>query len=307
MSEIENTEPSAFAPRRRPKPKSTVGALIVAAIVALFLGLCSSVGALSEGGSFSVDASAAESTGYMIGRLIGGGLFIALPVWLVLYFAFVRRRNPDAGPRHFVILLAVTLIGCSPVIVLEAVRGARASESAEVYRVIADWKAGVERQDEADMTRVNALVGNGLIDPALLAKPGGVAEAKRRASELRTLWGVMFDRAATREAEAKQLISTADIPEHRRRQLLAEVEASFVEAREDVARSRPLVEAQADEIGATLTFLQNRSGSWRASETEILFQRAADAQEYNRHIERLQAFQTRLAASRTPADAPESR
>lgn len=295
MSDVENTEPEAFAPRRRPKPRSTVGGLIIAAIIALFLGICSTIGALMDGGS-SGTASVAEATGYVIGRILGGALFIALPVWLVLHFAYVKRRNPGVGGRHFVILLVAALIGCSPVILLEGLRGVRMQENAVIRVVVDDWRTGNETEDAADQARIAELVGDGLLDPALLGRPGGLAEARRRTAELKTFSETVFGRTAVREADLKQRLAETDIPAGRRQAVLAEADAALVGGRARMDRVKVLMTAHSDEIDGVLVFLQRRSGPWRVEGQTLRFQRQSDADEYNRRVAQVEAARARLSA-----------
>lgn len=295
MSDAENIEPEAFAPRRRPKPRSTVGGLIVAVIVVLFLGLCSVVGAVPDGES-SGPASAAEVIGYGIGRIIGGALFLALPVWLVLHFAYVKRRNPDVGARHFVILLVAASISGSPVILLEGLRGVRMQENAVIRLVVDDWRASNETEDEADGARIAELVGDGLLDPALLGRPGGLAEARRRSAELETFSQTVFGRTVARAADLKQRLAETDIPAGRRRAVLAEADAALEETRARMERLKGLMTAQTAEIDGVLVFLQTRSGPWHVEGQTLRFQRQSDADEYNRRVARVDAARARLSA-----------
>jgi hypothetical protein len=48
--------------------------------------------------------------GYKSGLILGAALVEVLVVWLVLYFAFVRKHDPARGIVHFLIMLGVVFV-----------------------------------------------------------------------------------------------------------------------------------------------------------------------------------------------------
>ena len=95
---------------RRAKPvRATWPFLLAAAIVTALWSAISSLNNIG-GGLQGVPADPAVRSAALLGYLTGGSLFVALFVWLVLHFGFVRSRNERAGLRHFLTLLVVSLV-----------------------------------------------------------------------------------------------------------------------------------------------------------------------------------------------------
>ena len=96
----------ATSPSAEAKPKKTVALLALATVVAAVwsvLQLPSTIG-----GTGPVRTPYDE--GYLYGVVLGAALVQVLVVWLVLYFAFVRKRDRARGLAHFLIMLGVVLV-----------------------------------------------------------------------------------------------------------------------------------------------------------------------------------------------------
>lgn len=85
------------------EPQYRTWPLVVAVIVAIVLAvavlpsLLQNVGPMLRAGDW----------GSVLGYVEGSSLATAGIVWLVLYFAYVRRRRPESGLTHFIILFVI--------------------------------------------------------------------------------------------------------------------------------------------------------------------------------------------------------
>lgn len=144
------SEPSSATSRGR--RASTLPGLIFGCIVAF-------VWSFFQAASHEPDAalraaSLPHKLGYLLGGVVGQSLVIALLIWLVLYFAFVRRRDPDRGPRHFLALLGSAIGGG---LVFVALVMTALATGAEEDRAI---DAALDRYGEAVIALDNDLAGD---------------------------------------------------------------------------------------------------------------------------------------------------
>lgn len=286
------------------RPRRIWPALVMAVVAVVLWALIRSLQIAS--GHTSLDA---RSGAAVVGYLLGSALFISGVVWLVLYFAFLRRNGREFGGPSFFLLLVVASLSLAPVGVLESMRADRLAMVSELGGISDRLQASVAAETETFRAKRDAIVGNGIVDPDKLARRGGLADGYRRLERLRALHTEFFAYADRLTTEARDQIGASETNPLYRRRAIADFDRGYIEGRRESAHSVTLINEEMNEIKAQLDVLARTPKAWTVRGDEIVFSRDADLADFRRHaveIERIEADmaeQHAVALSRQQRDS----
>lgn len=273
------SEQTAAAPKRR--RVTTWPGLLVSCVIAF--GWSFFQAASHEPDAALREADNAYKFGYLLGGIFGQSVVIALIIWLVLYFAFVRSRAPDRGGPHFLALFGSAIGGGLVFVGLIAVVLATGADEREaIGAVLDDYGAAVVALDNdlaADVTDVTG--SGGLMD---------TIESRDDLPEVRERLEALLPRLDEGEADVEALqaqtirrleqagVSERDIADYREGQ----AEANALRTRA-ISLMRRIVETNLEQI----TVLEN-AGNWRIStDDSIVFPAGSDISAFNANAARL--------------------
>ncbi len=264
--------PSFVQVRKRPK-KTTWPWLLAAMIVIVITSAITGVG--REWGD---TGSLAGDLGYAFGASIIPALLLGFGVYLVLYFAVLKRSNRDNGGKYLAILVITALLSgmamaaIGGVLQRGGVDGQMLREALEVAHV----------EQEAERTRIETEVAKAdpdLFKAASLKRRGGYARAH---AELDRRRGLIEEAVATNVAIGAKLRRAAEAAiDHpvRRERMLAEFDAGYRSREAEVTAFWDSQRHLLDLTEAHLEFLQRTT--WAAQGENFAFYRQSDLNAFN--------------------------
>jgi len=310
---------------RRRNTLPALGVAIVVGLVWIGLGLPHAGRELA-----AMSDRPAEAAGY----LTGSAIVPALVVWLVLFFAHVRQRQPERGGIYFVILV-VTLVAANFAGGHLAKFGATRADVETTLRGIADVQQAVadgaapetiqrQPQSRGQMRDVEVLLRDtlaeaaadqqvyqrelaalgfpDLISPERVAADPGQRRTMAKLEELQATIAIHTKREARRVETLRA--RAAALPKNAFNQGFLE---GFDKARQrgeagGSNRSWALEAAMVDEYRKSIEALQRASGRWRVRNGSYVFDRQADLDAWQAPLQRadqLAAEQAKIAADVT--------
>lgn len=272
----------------RKTPKSTRTALVIASIIAALWAFASVIRELADPASRSTSGDVITRIASDVGYGIGASVFSALIVWLVLYFAVVRKRAPERGGKHFLTVLASAMSGGVLPLLLVAAIALSVPRSAVADRLADEYlqeRQVAEQKLEADQAEV---IGAGVIDPARIGRPGGIDDARARLEQVRVLMVEAMAEEDARVARYRQRLLTEEKNGHARRIALADLDEGFaanVNQRAGLVRQMDALNA---EISAQIDLLERTRGSWSVQRGSIMFDHERDLETYRAHDDNIQ-------------------
>lgn len=297
MTTTDNTPHGGASPRK--KRKSTRLALGIAMAVAAIWSFSRTIGDFSETGPLGENETAGMRLGYDFGTVIGASLFLTVIVWLVLYFAFVKRQDPDRGVRHFVILLATSVIaGLAPVVLAFSLFASSPGPSPDLDQMAIEMQAEAAAEQARLEAERDRIVGAGIIDPARIARPGGIKDARDRLVRLRSLFDGAMESAEARAQAFRSRLVEGETNTRRRAAALKAFDEGFAESRAARERLPKLMDEMCGELEAQIDILERTRGAWVVQNGGIAFYRDRDREAFNAHAERLIELETELQSLR---------
>lgn len=302
---------SSARARPRREPRRTWPWLVAAIVITAIWSFALSVRPLDDV-FFEDQGGAAGAAAYVLGTIVGSAIFVGGLVWLLLYFGFTRRLAPARGPAHFLALALTAALAATPLNALKIVGLANYLGTAPVRVVLGDYTArrdalGAEIRRERD-----AIVDGGFMEPAALARPGGLGEARRQLAALRKLAAEAPSRLDREAALARARVAEAASPGQRKR-ILAEFDAGYAEARATNAQDAALSAEAFDAMEGQLDVLSRTPRAWRPDGDAFGFTRDADLAAFNAHaaklntaIARAEALSKERAAAAAAEDNPQA-
>lgn len=286
MSDFPTSNSRARARPDRARPGRARAWLIVAAVIVALWSFIASVGRIGAEPSGGI-TNTAYSGGYAVGALFGTSLVAAGVVWLVLYFGFTRRLARDRGGPHFLVLLVTAAIAGAPITVLDVLGAENRAHSAAVERVLAEANAETDAYLARLEVQQQEIMADGGFEPAAVARPGGVAEARRKLAGLRALAATALPEAEARWAAARARLAALPMSDRRRARMLEQFDAGFAEGQADAARSIALAETAFDELEGQLDILSRTPRAWALQNGQLAFARDDDLAAFNTHAANL--------------------
>lgn len=274
------TDTTDLGARRRAK-KGTRGALAVACIIAAVVAFAATLNAGPPSDPGPHPATFLQ--GYIIGQFLAAVFFIGGIVQLVLYFAVTRKRAPERGKRHAMIVIAAAAVGAAPISILawSAVSGGHADPQ-QLRTLDSDYSLAIYDANFAADSRLIELLGWENFFEAHLRQPSDLPDLRRRIAEARLV--ITQRDEAVRRIQSETLVEADDLPGSQRdkEEARASFEAGFAETRPLFDRKTQLEMAMLDSLGAQVDILQRAEGRWQVVNGQVLFERSSDMQAFNR-------------------------
>lgn len=290
----------------RGETPSTIAALAVAMLFAMVLAI---VGAMTGIIRNDTHKGVGPEMAYDFGQALGSGAAAALFVWVILYFLHVRRKAPDRGVPHLLILMAASVLaGLSPWVLgmglttmAERAPSVRMTQGpqgttvarlsgrppASITKVAADWRAQAERERAAAESARRDVLGAGLAQGYNLSSGMSPEDMRTRLSAVRTATDQAFARQELLLGELETRVAREVRDPGQRRAALKWVTNEQNFRRERLQALSMRLYESFDETDAMIDLLIRTRGAWRVEADKIAFQNDADLAEMNRHAERL--------------------
>lgn len=316
---------------RRPKVKAkTIRALTIACGAVAVLSLAAVGFVLTHpdnsglGGLYnSIDPFA--DLGYLAGQLVVGPLAAVVLVWLVLYFAVVRRVAPERGPAHFAALAVVAaIIAAGPLaygylsrppedpaqmaIANREIATAMAAaldpdgaatfdptiratgEAGELERLMKDLARDVMTQHQQYLAELKALGFPNILAGRQLAADPTLAKTRARLAQAAKV--VDKNRALTlqRVDAFKAAVMRSKLSGRHKAELINSVDLELSQAGPSGGRPWEIDAAGIAEYQATVEDLARARGRWILQGDRIMFRRPEDLAVFNSHVARIQSL-----------------
>ena len=233
---------------------------------------------------------------YVTARIGLGLVADAVIVWALLYFLYVRRRRPQAGTGHFMILFAaaaLTAVAASPLVIAKA----QAAHDNEL-KAIARTYVAADTISAADYAgRMDAVGAAAMLTPEALAAHPDIAGER---ASLKAAHGVIAARRAAiarlQDAARKQLRGLG-MTEGHRQAAMGGFEGSISSAWPLTAQRLDLDDKTLSETDKALAVLSR--SRWTVVKGQLTFLDSRVAAVYGPHADNLVA----LAAQAREVDA----
>lgn len=316
----------------RRKRENTLPALAIALVVGLLW-----VAASVRGSAESILASEASGMGpgYGLGIVFGSAILPAIIIWLVLFFAWVKARQPDRALIYFVVIaIALTFTNCAATTVAKGViqrDGAEAQKIASdllaTSRDVAKGGSNVDRtpKSQGAMREIEAVARGLLADAvadrdaytrelAALGFPDRLTPARLKADPGQRAALTMLD--GVRDAVAKYQRRDAERMAAARAKVAALPQNGFTKGflegydRAQAQGGNPSQRAwrleaeMVDEHRKAVEALRRSAGRWQVQGDGYVFERQADLDAWRvpiQRIETLAAEQERLSTAAVDA------
>lgn len=260
--------PQAFVQIRRPPKKTTWPWLIAGMVFIVMVSVVAGTSARWDGGD-----SLAGALAYGFGYSILPAMMLGFAVYLVLYFAVLKRSNQNNGGRYLAILVVTALLSGMAMSVTAGRIQPLSFNQGEVEAALDTLYA----EQEATRTRFEQELAKAdpeIFEPASLKSRGGYGRAS---AELERRRGLMAEAIVVNDAIGSRLresMETAFSNPDRRRRFMAEFDAGYDGRRAEVIA---LGESQIrilDLIQEQLDFL--RVTRWTEQDGSYVFYRQGD-------------------------------
>ncbi len=303
-------DPLNGGPQRK-KPKSTRLALTIAIVVTAIWSLIHTVSGFSKPHAMAGTATTAASRfAYDFGTVIGGSLFLSLIVWLVLYFGFVKRQDPERGGRHFLILIGTSVVfGLAPLMLALTMFLSMPGPSVVAEQIAQEIQAEAAVEQARLEQERDQIVGAGIINPARIGRQGGIQDARDRLNQLRSLFEEAMSGSEAKAQALRARLVNEETNERRRTAALKAFDEELARARAPRDKLITLMNAICDELEAQIDILANSRGFWVVQDGQIGFYQPRDSAAFNFHANRLIELANEVETLRAAvhADAPSRR
>ena len=238
--------------------------------------------------------SAAGYWGYTLGHAIPQALLMAGVVAAAVYFLVLRRRNPDAGLRYWLIMSLIAAVALTAANGLSGYGRVRQERVAQLEKYGAGLLAGMEGDKRALELTLQELEWSKLLDPDLLARKGGLAAARQKITTARTASTDFFSRIEAAQGRMKAEIDRQPISSAEKAEAVAAMDQAFRDtgAPEAIA----LQGASLQELDKLIGFLEARRSHWAAQGGKFMFDNQKDLDQLTAHLTRLDGHSARLLA-----------
>jgi hypothetical protein len=297
--------------RKLEKPPTTWPALVVAVLIGVGLATAYSIGLQGVDGS-RFDLSSLINTRFVFS--IVPCALISLGLWVVLYFGFVRSRDPSMGPIYFNILapcvFAASLL--APIVLY----GAHAvehqidlHEAREAWATVPGLKtelAAIAAKDRAGDTvalaaltpRLKATDQHLVISPVTIGSPADVRAltARLRGALEAVAQAETEDAARWKQTRAAidQALRRANPPPMVRDHVLAQLDQDTKAAIARHGAEADLRDRTYVETLAALEVFTQANGLWRSDGDNLMFARQSDVDAIEEHLNRSERLRRRL-------------
>ncbi|MCS6625294.1 hypothetical protein N0B44_20490 [Roseibacterium beibuensis] len=279
--------PQAFVQIRKP-PKRTTWPWLVAGMI--FIVLVSFIAGLNA--EWAGDDGLAGALGYGLGYSLIPALLLGFAVYLVIYFAALKRSNRDNGGRYLAVLVVTALLSGMTMSVL-AGRLQAAPFDGEVVRAALESTYAEQAAARTHVEQELAKADPEVFSPVGLKRRGGYDRAAAELERRRELMAGAISANEEIGARLRQSVEGAISNPGRRRRLMAEFDAGYEGRRaavmafwETQTRMLDLTEAQIDLL---------RASRWESQGENFMFYRQADLDAFaarKAEIDRLTAEST---------------
>ena len=284
-----------FAPE-----KGMVAPLVAGALIQFFLCL---------GAEPDSTIGGARLLGYMIGA--------AAPAWLILYFGFGRRRDPDGWWKIPLVIVPVTLVAVS--LSMLGSRSANEDKALNSVRATSERILASEGQDAGPLVHSGATGEAGeleritlefframaeerrvferdlaaagfrdVLSPAGLRSRSDIPAARARVNAGRQVIDRYYSHIQSRMDNFPRSLASADLSASARDSAIRGFQQSYRDSSAYVRRMQALDEEFADTLSATLDLLAR--ARWRWQGAQFQFERQRDLDEFDVRMNRLDAI-----------------
>lgn len=290
--------PHAPTPRRRPAAPTTWPAFVVALLIA---GGAAGWYAL-RAPSLALDAEISPALWRIFNYSLVPMAVIALAVWCLLYFGFVRWKNGERGPLHFNSLLGVVF--ATMMLAPLARQQVDLYKAGDIKGLAADTaKAGQARKAEeaqakAALDAAMAKAADDLsLEPAGLATAAARKQAKARIEAARQASKDYYvdyaDRMAKSRVTFAKVIAGRKVSGEIARESLAAYEGVAENQRLRAERDFDNQQSLFDEVAAGIAALDR--GLVEVEGNNLWFSSRPDAAAYNEHRRNAAVYRNRMA------------
>lgn len=260
--------PQAFVQIRKPPKKTTWPWLLAAMVFIVIVSVVAGFGARWGGGD-----SVASAVGYGLGYSIIPAMLLGFAVYLVLYFAVLKRSNRNNGGRYLAILVGTALLSGVGMSVMAGRLQAEAFDSGAVEAALETLYA----EQDAARTRFEqelAEVDTAVFSPAALKRRGGYDRASAELERRRKLMAEAIIVNDAMGARLRRSMEAAVPNPARRRRFMAEFDAGYDGRRAEVTAFGESQTRLLDLTQEQLDFL--RRTAWTAEGGNYMFHRQGD-------------------------------
>ena len=290
--------PFAPAPRRPKAVPVTWPAFVVAAVIAV------GVSTVYTLGRHTIDLEA--ELGPVIWRIFNTSLLptvvVALGVWCLLYYGFVRWRNGERGPLYFNTLLG--LVFATMMLAPLARHQVQLIQAGDIQglKVAMERAAAAERADDARArapldAALAAAQGDLTLDPSALASAADRREAKARVETARQASKTYHDGYAARRAHHRaafaQVVASHKVSAEIKNETFPAYDKAYAGRNLRAERDFQNQQALFDEADAGIAAL-NRS-LVEVEGNNLWFSSRSDAAAYGEHRRNAAVYRNRLA------------
>lgn len=265
-------QPQAFVQIRKPPQKTTWPWLVAGVVFIVMTSIVTGVGVDWQGGDNLGDA-----IGFGLGYSLLPGLLLGLGVYLVIYFAALRRSNRDNGGWYLAALVGAALLSGMALSVAAGQLEARPSTGRAV-RAVLDTAYAEQATVRAHMDEELVKADPELFMPTTLKRRGGHARAVAELDRRRELMNEAIAANEAIGARARTSIAGAIRNPERRRRVMAEFDAGYAARQATVTALWKDQERLLDMNQEQLEFLQRVR--WVAEGDNFMFYRQADLDVY---------------------------
>lgn len=284
--------------RRKPRlqqPRRMRPWLISAGLLVAVWSFVTSLGMIPREGL----SSSPEMFGYLLGGVLGAGLFIGGIVALIVHLAAGRRLTPGYGLRNFAILAGVAMLAAVPLAVVRMqafadIGAIRQQEAA----IMADYRARTDAVIVRTGLRERTAASQARMLPQAVAAPGGLARARQANEELRVLQATLLTELATLMSDVEGRLQAITKTDRQREELRQNIETNRAVA----DRSMEIAQRAVELRGAQLDVLARQPRGWEVQGDTLAFSRQRDLDHFNRLATELEALKAEIAQIQTTAD-----
>lgn len=293
--------------RPRAKPRSTRIWLILAILIVavwVFAGSIADAAPPDIADDLEGSARFASLAGYIVGETVARVLFSAGLVWLVLYLGFTRRLARQRGWAHFIVLVITAAIAVAPVTAIKFIGlTGGVQSSGAVAKIVEEGQARAAADAKAERAENARILAGEPFSGRALARPGGVAAARAKLTELRQSAANSLAASQANADSMRAKLVALPMSEDRRAELLSEHDRGFAAGRADGREGVEATTELLDAVEGQLDVLSRTPRGWIVEGGEFAFTSDRDMRDFNAHVREFQAAQARVIAAQHEKEA----
>jgi hypothetical protein len=282
----------------RPRPRRW-GWLIPTCLVAVVWSLTSTIGVPAH----LPDDIADIRTSTMFGSIAGSVVFVFVVTLGLHCLLFLRKSGGELVGRHSLFVLGAAVLGAIPAIVFTAMIAMNSGKREQYQDLIKEIQPRFDAKVNSVHPRIDAAVGDGVLGPEALSRPGGLKKAYEGLDEARLLYGELhqfvIDEAAILRGRAISLETNPAKQEDAGKGF----DEGFGPYSAAMECTMALNYQVLDTWEEALDVLSRRPRRWEVQNNQFMFYREADMTEFNSLMIRIDDLSREIATMEARANA----